>query len=78
MSILDKMKKAGAIKSYSLESSVMYNDNDTIPTDIPILNIAFSGDIDGGFTPGLTILAGPSRHYKCFHPDTEIEVYTIE
>ena len=35
-----------------------------IPTDIPMLNVALSGDIDGGLTPGLTMLAGPSKHFK--------------
>jgi RecA/RadA recombinase len=28
------------------------------------VNVAFSGDLDGGFTPGLTMWAGPSKHFK--------------
>lgn len=35
-----------------------------VDTGIPILNVAFSGSIDGGFSSGLTTIAGPSRHFK--------------
>lgn len=35
-----------------------------IPTDVPMINVALSGSIDGGLTPGLTVLAGPSKHFK--------------
>jgi RecA/RadA recombinase len=28
------------------------------------LNVALSGKLDGGLTPGLTIFAGPSKHFK--------------
>ena len=65
MSLMDKMKKTGYVKNSSLlENSDMYNDNDVIKTEFPILNIAMGGSVNGGLTPGLTVLAGPSRHYK--------------
>jgi RecA/RadA recombinase len=35
-----------------------------IQTQIPALNIALSGKIDGGFVPGLTLWCGPSKHFK--------------
>jgi RecA/RadA recombinase len=35
-----------------------------IPTSIPIINVALSGRLDGGLTPGLTMWAGPSKHFK--------------
>lgn len=35
-----------------------------IPTKIPIINVALSGRLDGGLTPGLTMWAGPSKHFK--------------
>jgi len=35
-----------------------------IPTDVPMINVALSGSVDGGLTPGLTVLAGPSKHFK--------------
>jgi hypothetical protein len=33
-------------------------------TDLPILNIAFSAKVDGGFSSGVTVLAGPSATFK--------------
>jgi len=35
-----------------------------ITTSVPMVNVALSGRIDGGLTPGLTIMAGPSKHFK--------------
>ena len=35
-----------------------------IQTDVPIINVALSGNLDGGLTPGLTMFAGPSKHFK--------------
>jgi RecA/RadA recombinase len=35
-----------------------------IPTSIPMVNVALSGRLDGGLTPGLTMWAGPSKHFK--------------
>lgn len=65
MSLLDKMLKAGSIKgSTILSKSDFFNDKDPIKTDLPILNIAFSGSLDGGLIPGLTVLAGQSKSFK--------------
>jgi RecA/RadA recombinase len=35
-----------------------------IPTAVPAINVALSGKLDGGLTPGLTMWAGPSKHFK--------------
>ena len=35
-----------------------------IPTAVPMINVALSGKLDGGLTPGLTMWAGPSKHFK--------------
>jgi len=35
-----------------------------ITTSVPMVNVALSGRVDGGLTPGLTIMAGPSKHFK--------------
>ena len=35
-----------------------------IPTSIPMINVALSGKLNGGFTPGITMFAGPSKHFK--------------
>jgi len=65
MSLIDKLQKAGAIKHASLLSeSPYFNVKDKIPTEIPIINIALSGRIDGGLTSGLTFLAGESKNFK--------------
>lgn len=63
--LLERMKKSGSIKTSDiLTESSFFMAKDTIQTDLPILNIAFSGDLDGGLIPGLTILAGASKSFK--------------
>ena len=65
MSVLDKIKKNSSIKeSAILSKSKFFTDKDMIPTAIPIINVALSGRLDGGLTPGLTMWAGPSKHFK--------------
>jgi RecA/RadA recombinase len=65
MSLLDKIKKNSTIKdSAILARSKFFAAKDMIQTSIPVVNVAFSGDLDGGFTPGLTMWAGPSKHFK--------------
>jgi RecA/RadA recombinase len=65
MSLLDKIKKNSTIKDASiLSKSKFFNDKDMIPTGIPMVNVALSGRLDGGLTPGLTMWAGPSKHFK--------------
>lgn len=64
MSLLEKLKAAGSIKVTTLAESQFFNEKDFIPTSVPIINAAFSGRLDGGMVSGLTILAGPSKHYK--------------
>ena len=63
--LLKKLKAAGSVKGAEvLARSAYFNKKDHIPTRLPILNIAFSGSLDGGLTPGLTILAGESKSFK--------------
>jgi len=65
MSILDKIKKNSSIKeSAILAKSKFFTNKDMIPTAVPIINVALSGKLDGGLTPGLTMWAGPSKHFK--------------
>jgi hypothetical protein len=65
MSLIEKMLKAGNIKAASvLSKSTFFNAKDIIPTDLPILNIAFSGSLEGGLLPGLTVVAGASKSFK--------------
>jgi len=65
MSILDKIKKNSSIKdSAILSKSKFFTHKDMIPTPVPIINVALSGSFDGGLSPGLTMWAGPSKHFK--------------
>lgn len=64
-SLLSKLKKNSKIDlTEVLDKSELFNDKDMIATDIPMLNVALSGSLDGGLTSGLTVLAGPSKHFK--------------
>ena len=65
MSLLDKIKKNSTVKQAEvLSKSKFFNKKDMIPTQIPAINVALSGRLDGGLTPGLTVWAGPSKHFK--------------
>jgi RecA/RadA recombinase len=65
MSLLEKLKKNTTIKDSSiLSKSKFFNEKDVVSTPIPMVNVALSGHIDGGLTPGLTMWAGPSKHFK--------------
>ena len=64
-SILDKIKKNTTIKDTAiLAVSKFFTKKDMIPTSVPAINVALSGRLDGGLTPGLTMWAGPSKHFK--------------
>jgi hypothetical protein len=63
--LLERIKKNSTIKDSSiLSSSKFFTKKDMVTTPIPALNIALSGRIDGGLTPGLTLFCGPSKHFK--------------
>ena len=65
MSIMDKLKKNSKIKTSDiLSDSTFFTEKDMTPTPVPMVNVALSGSVDGGVTPGLTVLAGPSKHFK--------------
>lgn len=65
MSIMDRLKKNSKLKETQiLSESKFFNDKDMVTTDVPMVNVALSGSIDGGLAPGLTVLAGPSKHFK--------------
>ena len=65
MSVMDKLKKNSKLKNTEvLSESKFFNEKDMTPTDVPMINVALSGSVDGGLAPGLTVLAGPSKHFK--------------
>ena len=65
MSLKEKLLKNSTIEYTDiLTDSKIYSKKDMIPTTVPMINVALSGTVDGGITPGLTMLAGPSKHFK--------------
>jgi len=65
LSLINRLIKNSTIELSSvLTESKIYNRKDMITTSVPMVNVALSGRIDGGLTPGLTIMAGPSKHFK--------------
>jgi len=65
MSIMDKLKTNSKIKTTEvLTKSKFFNEKEMVPTNVPMMNVALSGSVDGGLSSGLTVLAGPSKHFK--------------
>jgi RecA/RadA recombinase len=65
MSLKDRLIKNSTIDyTATLTDSKIYGKKDMIPTRVPMINVALSGRVDGGLTPGLTVLAAPSKHFK--------------
>lgn len=65
MGLLQKLKSTSKLNYTSeLEESEFFNDKEMIPTVIPALNIALSGELDGGLTSGILQIAGESKHFK--------------
>jgi len=65
MSLINKLKKNSTIEHTAiLSKSTLLKEKDVIPTSVPMVNVALSGKLDGGLTPGITVLAGPSKHFK--------------
>lgn len=47
-----------------LSQSKIFGKKDVITTNVPAINLALSGDPDGGLTPGLTLICGDSKNFK--------------
>lgn len=64
-SLTERLKKNSKIKeTTSLLESKFFEAKEQIVTDVPALNIALSGRLDGGLRAGLMMVAGPSKHFK--------------
>jgi RecA/RadA recombinase len=76
MSIKDKLIKNSKIAETAvLKTSKFFTEKDQIHVGIPALDIALSGDLDGGFEPGLTLWCGPSKHFKTLYSLLMVKVY---
>lgn len=75
-SLKERLIKASTSKlTNTLDKSKFFNDKDVVRTRIPMLNIAISGALDGGMQSGLTIFAGPSKHFKSNFGLTMVAAY---
>jgi len=62
---MSKLQKNSKIKlAERLDHSEFFGETEVVPTDVPMINVALTGKLDGGITSGLTVLAGPSKHFK--------------
>lgn len=65
MSLIDKLMKNSTNKMTSpIMDSKVFGKKEMATTPVPMVNVALSGRLDGGLTPGLLMLAGPSKHFK--------------
>lgn len=91
MSIKDRLRTNSTIKETSvLTDSKVLCETAVLTTNIPLINIALSGKIDGGLMPGVLTIAGPSKHFKSnfalmfmrmfldSHPDAVVLFYDSE
>jgi RecA/RadA recombinase len=63
-SVKDLLKAIGNKNAAIVDESEFYDKTDIITTSIPILNVALSGSLSGGISPGLTMIGGESKSYK--------------
>ncbi len=65
MSLLEKLQKTSKVKGVSiLSESKLFDEKEFVSTPVGMINVALSGSLDGGLSSGLTVLAGPSKHFK--------------
>lgn len=63
--LVDRIRKNSTIKETdTLEKSKLFNDKQLVSTPVPGINAILSGSINGGFGSGVTMFAGPSKHFK--------------
>lgn len=64
-SLRERMLKTSTIKKTTiLGESQVFQAKKFYDTGIPIINLALSGDVDKGLYNGVTVVAGPSKHFK--------------
>jgi RecA/RadA recombinase len=72
----DRLVKTSTIKATDvLGDSIFFTEVDMVLTAVPMMNVALSGRFDGGLTPGLTMFAGPSKHFKTIFSLVLVKAY---
>jgi RecA/RadA recombinase len=62
---MNRLQKNSKLKHTApLDESKFFSQKTMVRTDVPMINAALSGSLDGGITSGMTVLAGPSKHFK--------------
>lgn len=65
MSLRDKLIKNSTIKlTDTLADSKVFTTKNMVPTEVPMINVGLSGEPAGGLSAGVTMIAGPSKHFK--------------
>lgn len=74
----------------ALSESDIFKQRAMVPTPVPMVNVLLSGDVDGGIQSGVTMIAGPSKHFKTgfalllaksyldFYPDSVLVFFDSE
>lgn len=64
-SLIERMLALKTKSNISIVSeSSFFKPGDQLVTDIPVINVALSGRLDGGMTPGLLTFGGESKSFK--------------
>lgn len=62
--LLEKLRKNTILKPEILKNSRYFENEKYIKTDVPLLNLALSGKLDGGLPRGIVQIAAPPKHFK--------------
>lgn len=63
--LLDRLRKNTILNPEILKNSKYFTDETFIPTDVPLLNLALSGRLNGGIPrSGIIQIAAPPKHFK--------------
>jgi hypothetical protein len=63
--LLDRLRKNSDLKPELLKNSKYFASDEFVKTDVPILNLAFTGSFKGGMPKsGITMIAAPPKHFK--------------
>jgi len=63
--LMETLLKSGSVTGASIMSeSKFFNEKNLVTTPLPILNVAFSGDVGGGYASGVSVISGDSKTFK--------------